>query len=167
MLNKAVQDHLNTHLNIHFTIAYFYLGLTAYFRSKVLNGFAGWSQNQAQARLMQGGTIFSHIDERNGDVNLTEVPAPPINWDSPLAAIQDAYAREQELTKRIYQAMDTAKKDGDKATVVFLSGFVQQQVHHENTLYELVQKLTFIGNAPGGIFMLDASLAGITPPQQA
>jgi ferritin len=153
-----MQDALNKHANAEFYSSYLYLSMSAHFQSINLAGFASWMQVQAREELAHAMKFYDHVIERGGRVSLQPVEAPQPKWDSPLAAFEDAYRHEQKVTGLINQLVDEAVQTKDHATNAFLQWFVSEQVEEEASVDAIVQKLRLVGDAPGGLLMIDHHL---------
>jgi len=154
-----MQEALNKHANAEFYSSYLYLSMSAYFQSLNLTGFAHWMRVQAREELAHAMKFYDHVIERGGKVALPPVEAPPSQWESPLAAFEDAYRHEQKVTGLINQLVDEAVQTRDHATNAFLQWFVSEQVEEEASVDAIVQKLKLVGDAPGGLLMIDHELA--------
>jgi ferritin len=154
-----MQEALNKHANAEFYSSYLYLSMSAYFQSLNLAGFAHWMRVQAGEELAHAMKFYDHVIERGGRVTLQAVEAPQFQWDSPLAVFEDAYRHEQKVTSLINQLVDEAVQTKDHATNTFLQWFVTEQVEEEASADAIVQKLKLVGDAPGGLFMIDHELA--------
>ena len=66
----------------------------------------------------------------------------------------------------INNLVDLSAAEQDHATSNFLQWFVAEQVEEEASADEVVQKIKLMGDASGGLFMLDRELAQrvFTPP---
>ena len=75
---------------------------------------------------------------------------------------------EQNVTSLINQLVNLAIALSDHATNNFLQWFVAEQVEEEESANAVLQKIKIMGDAPGGVFMLDSELAKrvFTPPTQ-
>jgi ferritin len=153
-----MQEALNKHANAEFYSSYLYLSMSAYLQSLNLAGFAHWMRVQAQEELAHAMKFYDHVIERGGRVTLQAVEAPQHQWDSPLAAFEDAYRHEQKVTSLINQLVDEAVQTKDHATNGFLQWFVSEQVEEEASVDAIVQKLKLVGDSPGGLFMIDHRL---------
>lgn len=160
MIGDKIERALNDQLHSEFSAAYLYLSMSAYFRSINLNGFAAWMRAQAQEELMHGMKIYDFINEREGAVALKEIDAPTAAWDSPLAAFENAYEHEKEVTAQIYELVDLSLEVRDHATNTFLQWFVTEQVEEEATASDIVHKLKLVGSDGNGLFLLDRDLGG-------
>lgn len=159
MINNKIQDALNKQINAELYSSYLYLSMSAYFQSINLNGFANWMRCQAQEELVHAMKFYNFINDRGGTVQLASIEGPPIKWDSPLHAFQDAYAHEGKVTSLINGLVDMAAKQKDHASVTFLQWFVNEQVEEEASADGVVQQLKLAGDAGSGLFMIDRELA--------
>ena len=158
MLNQRMEDALNEQHNAELYSGYLYLAMSAWFQSINLSGFAAWMRVQAQEELVHAMKFYDYINERGGRVTLKTIDGPPSEWDSPLAAFEGAYAHEQKVTGMINGLVDLAREEHDHATEIFLQWFVTEQVEEEDSANEVVQKIKLMGEASGGLFMLDREL---------
>ena len=159
MISETMQKALNDQVNAELYSSYLYLSMAAYFKGINLNGFARWMEAQALEELTHAMKFYSFINERGGKVTLNSIEGPPSQWDSPLAVFENAYAHEQKVTGLINNLVDRAMEEKDHATNNFLQWFVSEQVEEEASADEVVQKLKLMGEAQGGLFMLDRELA--------
>jgi ferritin len=166
MIGKKIEDAFNAQINAETHSAYLYWSMAAYFESVNLNGFATWMQAQAQEEMVHATKFYHFLVERGGRVQLTAIEAPATEWDSPLAAFQAAYKHEQYITGRIHDLVELSAAEKDHAAGIFLQWFVSEQVEEEASADEVVQKLTLMADAPGGLFMLDREMGQRTfsPP---
>lgn len=159
MLNKRVEERLNDQIRHELQSAYIYFGMAAYFESISLKGFANWMTVQAQEELTHAYRIFNYVNDRGGRAALQGLDAPPRDWDSPLAAVTDAYEHECKVSQSINECVSLALDEKDHMTNTFLQWFVAEQVEEEANADELVQKLKLIGDNASGLFLLDNELA--------
>ncbi|MBW1998903.1 MAG: ferritin [Deltaproteobacteria bacterium] len=168
MLSKTMEKALNDQVNAEMYSAYLYLAMEAYFQSVGLNGFATWMRVQTQEELVHAMKIYDFINERGGRVTLRAIEAPPTEWDSPLGVFQAAYEHEQKVTGLINDLVDLSQAEKDHATHNFLQWFVGEQVEEEDSANKVVEKIKLVGEAQGGLFMLDRELGQrvFVPPAQ-
>ncbi|HPA44778.1 MAG TPA: ferritin [bacterium] len=166
MIDKKMQNAINDQINAEMFSAYLYLSMSAYFENTSLRGFANWMRVQAQEEMVHAMKFFDYVIERGGRAVLKAIEAPADEWASPVAAFEAAYEHEQKVTARINKLVDIAVELRDHATNAFLQWFVTEQVEEEASASEIVDKLKLIGEARGGLFMMDRELAArvFTPP---
>ena len=169
MLKEKIDKALTKHLNAEIYSSYLYLSMAAYFESINLKGFANWMRVQTQEELVHAMKFYDFIIERGGKVVLTSIEGPRTEWSSPLAVFEHAYEHEQKVTGLINTLVDLSIAEQDHATNNFLQWFVAEQVEEEASADEVVQKIKLMGDASGGLFMLDSELGQrvFTPPAAA
>jgi ferritin len=163
MLTEKMQAALNDQLNAELYSSYLYLSMNAYFKSVNLDGFANWMYYQAQEELEHAMKFYDFIIQRGGKVQLLQIAAPPTEWDSPLAVFVATLEHEQKVTGLINNLVDIAHEERDHATNIFLQWFVSEQVEEEESVGGVLEQLKLMGDAKGGLFMIDRELAKRSP----
>jgi ferritin len=133
--------------------------MNAYFKSVNLDGFANWMYYQAQEELEHSMKFYDFILQRGGKVELMQIEAPPTEWSSPLAVFEATLEHEQKVTGLINDLVDVAHEESDHATTIFLQWFVSEQVEEEESVGGVLEQLKLMGDAQGGLFMMDRELA--------
>ncbi len=169
MLNKTIEKALNDQINAEMYSAYLYLAMSAYFQAESLSGFANWMRVQAQEELSHAMKFYDFVNERGGRVTLKPIAQPPESWGSSLGVFEAVYEHEQKVTGLINDLVNLAVDERDHATHIFLQWFVSEQVEEEDSANEVVQKIRLMGEAAGGLFMLDRELGQrvFTAPAQS
>ena len=158
MISKKMEAAVNKQINLEIQSALTYLQMSAYFAQENLNGFSHWMRVQYTEELMHANKLFDYVLQRDGEVTLTAIPAPPKSWKTTLAACEAAYAAEVNNTRQINALMDQAIKENDHATRVILEWFVEEQVEEESSALNLIKQVQLAANAPGAILLLDREL---------
>lgn len=166
MFSENMEKALNDQTNAEMYSAYLYLSMAAFFQAEGLSGFSTWMRVQAREEMVHAMKFYDFINERGGRVTLQPIEAPPDAWDSPLAVFEATYRHEQKVTTLINNLVDLALAEHDHATHIFLQWFVTEQVEEEDSANEVIQKINLVGDAKGGMFMLDRELGQrtFTPP---
>lgn len=166
MIKDKIQGAINKQINAELYSSYLYLSMSSYFESINLKGCANWMRVQTQEELVHVMKFYDHLIERGGKVILSAIESPPTEWTSPLAVFEHAYQHEQKVTGLINDLVDLAVAEKDHASNNFLQWFVSEQVEEEASADEVVQKIKLMGDAPGGLFIIDRELAQrvFTPP---
>ena len=159
MLPDKIQNALNDQVNAELYSAYLYLSMNAYFKSIGLDGFANWMSQQAHEETLHALKIYDFIHQRGGRVTLTQIDAPPVQWDSPLAVFEATLAHEQKVTGLINDLVELSQAERDHATNIFLEWFVSEQVEEEESVGAVLDQLRLLGDAKSGLFMVDRELA--------
>ena len=163
MINEKINKALNAQINMEYASAYEYLAMSAHFLDLNLNGFAQWMRVQAQEELIHGMKIYDFLDEREGKIELTEIPTPQGTWENPLAVFEDALKNEKAVSKSIYKIVDLALEERDHATNTFMQWFVSEQVEEEASVTRVIDNLKLVGNEGNGLFLLDRDMGEREP----
>jgi len=163
MLSKKMEAAINKQINLEIHSALQYLQMSAHFSQQNLNGFAHWMRVQYQEELNHAGKLFDYVLQRDGNVALEAIAAPPRTWKSTLAACQAAYQAEVNNTRQINSLMDQAIKENDHATRVILEWFIEEQVEEESSALNLIEQVKLAADAPGAILLLDRELGARQP----
>jgi ferritin len=163
MLTEKMQKALNGQMNAELYSSYLYLSMNAYFKSVNLDGFANWMYYQAQEELEHAMKFYDFICQRGGRVQLAQIEAPPSEWNSPLAVFEDTLAHEQKVTGLINDLVEIANGERDHASQIFLQWFVSEQVEEEDSVGGVLEQLKLMGEAKGGLFMMDREMAKRRP----
>jgi ferritin len=168
MISERMQEALNGQLNAELYSSYLYLSMAAYFLSLNMGGFGNWMRVQAQEEDMHAMKFYNFINDRGGRVVLKPIEGPPTEWDTPLAAFEAVLEHEQKVTGLINDLVELALAEHDHATNIFLQWFVTEQVEEEDSANDVIQQIKMIGEAEGGLFMLDRELGQriFTPPAE-
>ena len=163
MLTEKMQAALNGQMNAELYSSYLYLSMNAYFKSVNLDGFANWMHYQAQEELEHAMKFYDFICQRGGRIQLAQIEAPPSEWNSPLAVFEDTLAHEQKVTGLINDLVEIANEERDHASQIFLQWFVSEQVEEEDSVGGVLEQLKLMGEAKGGLFMMDREMAKRRP----
>ncbi len=158
MLSEKVQTALNNQLNAELYSSYLYLSMSAYFMHINLDGFAHWMYIQAQEEALHAKKFYDFINRRGGRVVLTQIDAPPTDWNSPLSVFEDTLNHERKVTGLINGLVDIALEEHDHATQIFLQWFVSEQVEEEESVENVLNKLQLMGDSKHVFFMIDREL---------
>lgn len=159
MISNEMEKGLNDQMNFEMFSANIYLSMATYFDSNNLSGCSSWMKVQYQEEMVHHSKFYDFISERGARVLIYGIEAPAVDWESPLAAFEDALAHEVIVTQRINNLMSQAIDEKDHATVNFLNWFVGEQVEEEANVGAVIQKMKLMTDAPGGLFLIDSELS--------
>lgn len=158
MLSEKMEKAFNDQLNAELVSYYIYLSMSAWFKTKSLDGFANWMNIQAQEEMIHAMKFYNHIIERDSVVKLQPIEGPPVEWKSPLDVFETAYKHEQYITGRINDLVRLAMEGNDFASHSFLQWFVDEQVEEEASALAVVDQLKMVGSDTSSLFMLDREM---------
>ena len=157
-ISKEMEKSFNSQIQAEFDSSYLYLSMSTWFESEDFPGFAHWMRKQAAEETEHAMKMISFVAERSGRVVLEAIPAPKSSWASPIDALNETLAHEQMVTKRIYDMVNLAAKEGDHASVSYLDWFVKEQVEEEASANQIIAILKKVGESQVGLFTLDRQL---------
>jgi len=167
MINQTMQDAMNKQIQAELYSSYIYLSMAAYYETQNLPGFANWMYLQADEERAHAMKFFNHIVERGGQVALLAIDAPPVEFDSALAAFKMAYDHERKVTGLIHNLYKLALEQNDFPALSMLQWFVDEQVEEEDSTLSVVEQLEMIGDHKVGLFMMDRELGQRQPGAEA
>lgn len=163
MLSKKMTTTLSAQVVAELYSSYMYVAMNAWLQTQGHPGAAHWMSIQAREEIQHAMMLYNYILDRDGEVKLGAIEAPPAKWKSPLAVFEAALAHECKVTAMINNLMTLAKGEGDHASEIFLQWFVTEQVEEEATAKEVVQKYTLLADSQGsGLYLIDQELGART-----
>ena len=169
MLSEKLLNELNEQVNFEFYSSYTYLAMAGYCESIDLSGFANFFRVQAQEELAHAMKLYDYIFQKNGVVELKQIPMPTAIYDGVIDVFQKGYEHEQLVTKKIYNLADIAHDEKEHATMSLLKWFIDEQVEEENSFNALLKKVRRSEGNPAALYLMDDELASrvYTPPTNA
>jgi len=158
MFNQKIQDAMNDQLQREMESAYIYLSMAAYFDSDALPGMAQWMKVQFQEEQFHAQKFYDFIDTRGGRVALQPIGQPPVEFESPLDAFEQALAHEHKITAHINDLYALAVEERDFASQLFLNWFVDEQVEEEKNVQDVLDVLKRIKGDGHALLMFDKDL---------
>jgi len=167
MIHKELEQALNDQINQELTASYNYLGMSTFFDTQNLDGFAKWMMLQHGEEQEHAMKLLNYLQDRGGTVRLTAIPAPQSEFSTPLEVFERALDTEVENTRSINELYDTALKLNDHATKSHLQWFLDEQVEEEKSMEDVIALLERIGDDTAGLLYLDDKLGNRTAEEEA
>ncbi|MDR1510727.1 MAG: ferritin [Synergistaceae bacterium] len=158
-MKANVLKALNEQWNAEYYSAYLYMAMSAYAEQAGFKGAANWLFEQAREEAAHAEHIYEHILERGGTPAFSDIKSPPVKYKN----LKDVFAKVAEHEKRVTGMIDAianlAQDERDHATYNFIMWFVDEQIEEVADAEDLLGKVTLIGDNPGALLSLDATLA--------
>jgi ferritin len=138
MISTALATQLRTQIGHEFTASHTYLGMSAYFRSQNLDGWANFFERQANEERDHALKIFHFLLEVGETVELPAIPSVSVSYESALETVQKSLQYEQKVTKSFQTMAQTAVRDEDFTGLQFLNWFLSEQIEEEATFEKLI-----------------------------
>ncbi|MCH5241503.1 MAG: ferritin [Muribaculaceae bacterium] len=162
MLQKKIEEALNEQINAEFWSAYLYLSMSLHFENEGRKGMANWFRIQFQEEQAHALALIEYVNARDGKVILKPIAEVPSNWDSPKAAFEATLEHEKKVTASINNLYAMAEEAMDFATRQKLNTFIAEQVEEEESVRQIIDDLTLIGNDGTGLLQIDRELGSRT-----
>jgi ferritin len=158
MVPEKIQKAFNEQIMHEFYSAYLYLSMAAWLETEGLEGMGRWMRVQALEEQTHAMKFFDHILERGGEPELLAIEKPPVKWDSPLKAFEDALAHEQFISGKIDELMTLSLAENDHGSKTMLQWFVDEQVEEEDNATRNVYNVRMVGDKGQGLLMVDREM---------
>jgi ferritin len=163
MLSTKVEKAMNDQLAVELQSAYEYLSMSAYCEEHSLPGFAAWLRVQWQEELDHAMRFYNFIIDRDGHVELANLPKPGSDYKSTLDVFETALAQERSVTGSIHTLYELVEKEKDYSAQAWLDWFATEQVEEEKNVGRIVDSLKRIGEKGEALFLLDEKLGSRQP----
>ncbi len=159
MINKRMQDAINEQIKFEIYSANLYLSMSAYIEGKNLKGIAHWLRVQYEEETFHALKLYDYLKNREGQVILQSIGAPPSEFGTPLETFQKVLEHEQHVTAAINNLYKVAIEENDFAAQIFLQWYVNEQMEEEANASDVIGKMKLIGDRGVDLLYLDTELA--------
>jgi ferritin len=158
MINKTLQNAINSQIQAEMFSSYLYLAMSNYCESKNFKGTAQWFLTQSKEEWEHAMKFYKFLLDRGGSVTLKTIEAPQQDFKSILDAFETTLEHEKKVTSLINKLYELSLKEKDYPTQILLQWFITEQVEEEANAVSIIEKLKAIGEKGGSIFWLDKEL---------
>lgn len=158
MFTHEVETLLNEQIVNEVYSAHLYLSMSAWLRSRDLDGYAHWFYVQYKEETDHALIIYNFILNAGGTVKLGAIEAPASEFDSLADVLQQTLEHEELVTSLIYKIVEAAQNAKDFKTVQFLDWFVKEQVEEEDNASTNIGRLKTFGGDSMGLHTLDQEM---------
>ncbi|WP_419938809.1 ferritin [Candidatus Palauibacter sp.] len=158
MIGTRMQAALNEQITQELYASQVYLSMCAHFEGEGLPGFAHWMRAQAEEEREHALRIFDFVHDREGQVSLRTIDAPPSEFGTPREVFEEALGHERKVSEMIGNLYRLAMDEADYPAQVMLQWFVNEQVEEEKTISDIVDRLRLAGDDKSALLMLETEL---------
>ena len=159
-MHEDLASALNAQISHEFSGAYVYLGISAYFESLDLDGFASWMRALGDEERAHGMRIYEHLADRDVPITLGSLDEAPTEYSDVESAVAAGLELEQETTHKLNALWGQSVELGDYQAKALLDWFVNEQTEEEDLLRTLLSQVKIAGDEGAGLLILDRELAG-------
>ncbi|CAN5329298.1 ferritin [soil metagenome] len=163
-MSQTLQSAFNDQIQLEFSSAYTYLGMTAWCESRDLAGFARWMRAQASEETEHAMKFLDFVLGRDGTITLQPIEAPSGGFSSVLDVLEQALGHEQRVTAAIGRLYAQASEEGDYSSLPLLQWFMGEQVEEEATVRQIVAELRMVGDDTSALLLLDRDMGARRGP---
>ncbi|PFG13095.1 ferritin [Bacillus sp. es.036] len=162
MVQKEVQELLNTLIQIEHISTTLYLAMSAYLDRKNYTGMASWLRIQSDEERTHLLTLINYLAGKDGVVKLGALPEQSTDFGTPLETFQQVLEHEQYVTNSYRQAYNYIKKI-DPQTAVIVQDFLREQIDEEAQALTIVERLKLAGDNTSALLLIDQELGQRQP----
>ncbi|MCU9595009.1 ferritin [Caldibacillus thermolactis] len=160
-MNEELQKLFNNLIQVEHLSTTLYLAMSAYMGRLNLTGMAHWLRLQSEEERTHMLKLIDFVVNRDGTVQLMNLPAQPNDFGTPLETFQKVLAHEQFVTNSYRQAFNYVNQVDPQATVI-IQDFLREQIDEEAQAKTIVDRLKLAENNPSAILLLDQELGART-----
>jgi ferritin len=122
-----------------------YIAIASYFDRETLPQLARFFYRQSEEERTHAMRFVKFINDVGGQVRIPDLPAPVSEFPSAEAAVAQALAWEEEVTRQIYDLVEIAKADKNYVGIRFLDWFVEEQLEEVTSMNDLLSVIRRAG----------------------
>ena len=138
-LSQTLENALNAQVGLEYEASIKYDSIGCYFTNEELPQLAKFFFQQSTEERGHGQKFIKYILDRDGEVKIPAIPAPPYRFPSPADAVKTALESEIKVSKSIHDLYELALAERDHATSIMLQWFVTEQVEEEQRVRQLLR----------------------------
>ncbi|MGV2621683.1 UNVERIFIED_CONTAM: ferritin [Halobacillus marinus] len=156
-MNEEMQKLFNRLIEIEQVSTTLYLAMSAYMARENYTGMAHWLQLQSDEERTHLLKLIQYVSDKNGTVQLSNIPAQPSEYGTPLETFQKVLEHEQFVTNSYRQAYNYAVQVDPQAAVI-IQDFLREQIDEEAQAQTIVDRLSLAQNNSSALLLLDQEL---------
>ena len=157
-MSAELLDLMEAHLNLERQSAADYFAAAIWFAERELTGFAEHLRDEAKQEQEHAAKFADYLISRGQRPVLDTVEPPRQQWTDVEQVIANVFRMEADVTASVLQLYDTAEKDIDRRTTVFLDPIVDGQRLSEHEAAYLLGRVKFAAGNPAAVMIIDAEL---------
>lgn len=164
MLNKKIEQALNSQLEIEAFSSQYYLSIASWAEANGLNGTANFFYEQSDEERMHMLRVLKFINERGGRAIVPQIEKPEQEFKSITNVFNEFLAHEIQVTEKVNEVVGICLEEKDYSTHNFMQWFVSEQIEEEALVRTIIDKLNLIGDEKSGLYMFDRDLVSMKEP---
>merc|ERR1711937_735941 len=157
-MSAEMLDLIQAHLNLERQSAAAYFAAAVWFAERELTGFAEHLRDEAKQEEQHAAKFADYLISRGQRPVLDTIEPPRQQWTGVEQVIANVFRMEADVTASVLQLYNTAEKDIDRRTTVFLDPIVDGQRLSEHEAAYLLGRVKFAAENPAAVMIIDAEL---------
>ena len=157
-MSAEMLDLMEAHLNLERQSAADYFAAAVWFAERELTGFAEHLRDEAKQEEQHAAKFADYLISRGQRPVLDTIEPPRQQWTGVEQVIANVFKMEADVTASVLQLYDTAEKDIDRRTTVFLDPIVDGQRLSEHEAAYLLGRVKFAAENSAAVMIIDAEL---------
>ncbi len=159
-MDADLQARFNAQIALEHTAERVYLQMSAWAEAHDYTGSAAWLRSQAAEEAEHARLFMDHVLDRDGQVTLAALDAPPAEYEDLLAVFVAALQHERKVTASIGELYAAATEARAYPSLPLLTWFLEEQVEEEASVSTVVGELEKVISDPSAVLLLDRELPG-------
>lgn len=157
-MDDVLQKAFNDQIALEQSSARAYRQLAVWADMHDYAGATAWLIAQSAEEQHHADLFIDHVLDRDGEVVLQALEAPPSEFTSLLEVFETALAQEQRVTAAIGDLYGLASSSGDYRSLPMLTRFLDEQVEEEASVRTIVGELRMVADSPSATLLVDREL---------
>ncbi|MCF8226170.1 MAG: ferritin [Bacteroidales bacterium] len=156
MLNKKVEEILNTQVQKEDYSSQLYLSMASWAETEGFSGVAGWLYAQSDEERLHMLKLVEYINERDGAAEIPGMEKPPKTFNNLPEMFDAVLEHERYITASINEIVAVCMQEKDYTTHNWIQWFVQEQIEEEASAKDIIDKLNLVGDK--NLYMFDRDI---------
>ena len=160
-ISSEITKAINDQISYEASSTYAYIAMGSWCERIGYDGSAAFFFEQANEENTHMLMFIHYLNKAGAEAIIPAIEKPQDKFDSLESTFQAGLKSEQTVTKLIYNLVDMADKEKDRAAYSFLQWFVSEQIEEETLFQTILQKFEILGRDKLAVYQIDQSLASI------
>ena len=160
-ISSKIIKAINDQIAYEASATYAYLAIGSWCERTGYDGSAEFFFEQANEEHLHMLKFIHYLNNAGVETIIPATDKPQAKFDKLESTFQAGLKSEQTVTKLIYNLVDMADKEKDRAAYSFLQWFVSEQIEEETLFQTILQKFEILGRDKLAVYQIDQSLASI------
>lgn len=157
-LSPALEQAFNKQITLEFHASLVYRQLAIEMELLDLPGMSQWLRRQADEEIAHANRFIDHVADRGNHPVIGDIDLQVPKVTSVLEAFEAALAHERKVSESIRDLYRDCEDERDLDSRPLLHSFIEEQIHEEASVSEIVGRVKMIGDDGPGLLRLDEEL---------